>query len=221
MELLEFRGLRIPLGNRGRTVRLSGSLEGGQILAVRGPSGTGKSTLLRILGRLEDRFSGELLWREKPLKDIPASIWRRHIQYVHQNPVIFAGSVETNLLYPWQLSAFRGTKTPEKPELQEELATLGLGVHFLQQDAQLLSGGERARICLLRHLLSEPEILLLDEPTASLDPESRNLVVKRLRSWIGERAERGLCLVSHSEDQRLFAPSRVRVLELRPEEVPS
>lgn len=219
MNLLGFDDLQIPLGDGDRVVRLSGRLPHNSILAVTGPSGAGKSTLLRILGRLEDRFSGTVLWRDRPMETVPAGEWRRRIQYVHQTPVTFAGSVRDNLLYPWQLAAFRKEPLPEPERLARELAALGLSAKILEQDAQLLSGGERARIVLLRHLLSGPEILLLDEPTASLDPDSRNQLLDRLKAWICEASGRGLCLVSHSRDQDRFPAERVQELSLLPLEV--
>lgn len=221
MNLLTIDGLRVPLGEGDREIRVSGRLPAGAVLAVTGPSGAGKSTLLRILGRLEDRFTGTLLWRERPLKKVPAIEWRRRIQYVHQNPVTFAGNVRDNLLYPWQLSAFRETVQPGQELLVRELEALALPGKMLEKDAQLLSGGERARIGLLRHLLTGPEILLLDEPTASLDPDSRNLLLDRLNTWICEDNGRGICLVSHSRDQEHFPDERVLELELSPLKVKS
>lgn len=219
MDLLRFENLHIPLGSQGRKLQTSGHLPKSRILAVRGPSGAGKSTLLRVLGRLEDRFVGQIYLQERPYEEISAVEWRRLVQYVHQTPITFPGTVRDNLLLAWKLSAFRNIPLPPTEQVAREMNALGLDADFLDRDAQLLSGGERARVALLRHLLSGPQILLLDEPTASLDRGSRSLVLKRLSSWLEEDRERGICLVSHSEDEGAFPEGKILELSLEGKEV--
>lgn len=214
MNLLRFENLRVTLGAGEAGETISGSLPQGKILAVRGPSGAGKTTLLRVLGRLEDRFAGRIYWKGRPLEKVPAAEWRRNIQYIHQDPVTFPGTVRTNLLQAWELSAFRNHLRPETEKLVREMADLGLDADLLDRDSQILSGGEKARLVLLRHLLSGPDILLLDEPTASLDPENRDLVLKKLMSWLNEDSGRGLCLVSHADDHRSFPQGTVMEITL-------
>lgn len=220
MNLLSFENLRIPLGSGGREVRVSSRLPMGGVLSIRGTSGAGKSTLLRILGRLEDRFTGDICWEGRNIRDVPAAEWRRSVQYVHQDPVSFPGTVRENLLMPWKLSAFRNFPQPGTERVKLEMEALGLNRELLEQDAQLLSGGEKARLALLRHLLSAPRILLLDEPTASLDPENRKLILGRLLLWLLEIEGRGIALISHNaEDSFSFPADRVSELLLTPKEL--
>lgn len=219
IDLLRFENLHMLPGPRGREPGISGHLPKGGVMAILGPSGVGKSTLLRILGRLEDRFTGKIYWQGHSHEQVPATEWRRQVQYVHQNPVSFPGTVRENLFVPWKLSAFRNYPQPDAERMTREMAALGLNEGVLEQDAQLLSGGERIRLALLRHMLSEPQVLLLDEPTASLDPGNRQCVLDRLSSWLKESENRGLCLVSHREDHRTFLGKKIVEILLTPKEL--
>ncbi len=144
------------------------------ITCLVGPSGSGKSTLLRLLNRLEDPTRGTVLFRGKELASWNVLDLRRRVSLVGQSPIMLPGTVHDNLEAGLRL---RGQK------LQDPIRWLdafGLGADLLGKDARELSGGEKQRVSLVRALITEPEVLLLDEVTASLDPGSTCLVETRL-----------------------------------------
>lgn len=196
--LLSFNKLTRQINDAGRFFEASGAVNDGEVLSVQGPSGAGKSTLLRVLARLMAAHGGEVYSQGIPWKEIPPQEWRTRVQYVSQKPVVFEGSVEDNLKLPFTLKAIN-QKRKYQPELAwEYMRQLQLNDKFLQQPARSLSGGEAARVVLIRALLIEPEILLLDEPTAYLDEENRGRLADLLNQWLKE-PQRGIVLVSHSE----------------------
>jgi tungstate transport system ATP-binding protein len=170
------------------------AIERGEILALVGPSGAGKSTLLRLLNFLEAptggrlTFDGELVSDAQPL---PLAT-RRRVTTVFQRPVLLKRSVAANLQYGMGL---HGKKL--SPELQTAwLEKLGLQ-KLARQLAVKLSAGEAQRVALARALLVQPDVLLLDEPTANLDPYNVGLIETIVRE---ENVRRGMTviLVTHN-----------------------
>lgn len=141
------------------------TIDRGEILAPVGPSGAGKSTLLRLLNFLEPPSSGRLTFDQKPvLGEVPLPV-RRRVTTVFQKPVLLKRSVRDNFRYGLEL---QGEKLSEDI-LHIWLDRLGLS-KLAHQPARKLSGGEAQRVALARALLVRPDVLLLDEPTANLDP---------------------------------------------------
>lgn len=214
MDLLTFRNVTFRPGQRNGTVVVSGRVGSGDVLFVHGRSGAGKTTLLRILARLQQREAGDLQLAGIPDSQIPATRWRRQVRYSAQRPVAFAGSVQENILIPFSLASYRGEPPPAAEEVKRALTELLLDPTVLAQDARTLSGGELARVALLRAVLARPRVLLLDEPTGALDALARQAVLEFLRRWLEEAAaERALVIVSHLEDDASKFPN-VTWLEL-------
>jgi putative ABC transport system ATP-binding protein len=173
----------------------------GDFIVVRGPSGGGKSTLLRLLARLEVPRSGALFCDGAPYDDIPATVLRRRIAYLQQLPVILPGSVRENLLLSCRF-AQPPTPTPGDVELRAQLERARLGSVDLEAPAEALSVGQKQRLAFIRLLLMRPEAMLLDEPVASLDLESAAI----LHAWMAElhaRSDVTLLLVSHAQTDDL------------------
>lgn len=171
----------------------------GERVAVRGPSGCGKTQLLRTIARLDPLCSGELRLQGQRADRWPSPAWRAAVLYVAQQTPLVEGSVETNLLWPLRFRVQR-RHLANLQNLPDWLQQLGRDSTFLKQQAHHLSGGERQLLALLRALLLEPCVLLLDEPTASLDPESSTALEKLLRSWMQER-EVACLFTSHDSAQ--------------------
>jgi molybdate transport system ATP-binding protein len=198
-----WRGLRldvrVPLEAKPLEVVLETTA---RAVAIVGPSGSGKSTLLRVLAGVETRARGEVVvdgitWLDRE-RGVVVPPWKRRVGWVPQEMLLFPHlSVRENLAYAGAGAA-----------PVEETAELLQVPHLLDRRPRRLSGGERQRVALGRALLSEPRLLLLDEPFSALDRSLRDQLsgtVKRLAD------ERGipLVLVSHDEaDTRVLADER-------------
>lgn len=177
------------------------SLAAGERVAITGPSGSGKSVLLRALALLDPLDGGRVLWHGHAVDRHAIPHYRRRVAYVRQRPALVEGSVEDNLRYPYSLHAYRDVRFDR--ELAARLAkAAGRNEDFLSKRAGDLSGGEAQIAALIRVLQLTPEVLLLDEPTASLDPESARAIEALVADWFeADRAARASIWVSHDPAQ--------------------
>ena len=184
----------------------------GKVNVIMGSNGAGKTTLLRLLGLLDTPRHGEIFYDGMALGAMrrrQRTALRRRIGFVFQTPLLLAGTVEANLLYGPRLRGRRVAKT----EISAILDMTGLeGREF--QEAGFLSGGEKQRLQLARTMLLDPQLYLLDEPTANLDP----LSVKKIEAAIIRLARSGktVILATHNLIQaRLLAAQVVFLKEGR------
>ena len=148
----------------------------GEVLAIIGPSGAGKSTLLRLLNFLELPSEGTLHFEGQPVMDGLSIEKRRRVTTVFQRPILLKRNVAANLRYGVGL---RGAKLEEG---MKDAWLNKLGLKDLEhQPASKLSAGEAQRVALARALLTVPDVLLLDEPTANLDPYNVSLIENIVR----------------------------------------
>jgi tungstate transport system ATP-binding protein len=164
----------------------------GEILSIVGPSGAGKSTLLRLLNFLEMPTEGEILFDGQVVQgDMPLA-QRRRVTTVFQHPLLLKRTVVANLKYGL---ALRGLKLDVD---QKDYWLRCLGLDSLSgQLAHKLSAGEAQRVALARALLIQPEALLMDEPTANLDPYNVSLIEKIVRAE-NEKHATTIVLVTHN-----------------------
>jgi tungstate transport system ATP-binding protein len=191
-----------------RTVLRIPSLEvyEGETLALVGPSGAGKSTLLRMLALLETpsegtiavRFSGKLMPHDTDT--------RRQIGMVFQRPLLLSRSVRANVAYGLTLRG-QANQTPQVEAMLERVDMRKLA----DVPAHTLSGGEIQRVALARALVLEPRVLVLDEPTANLDPANVRIIETLLREQ-HERFHTTMVLVTHNVFQAKRLASRVAFL---------
>jgi putative ABC transport system ATP-binding protein len=172
------------------------------VTVLAGPSGAGKSTLLRLLNRLDDPVAGEIRWRGRALSEWAPTELRRQVAMVFQRPPLFSGTVLDNL------RVARADVDAERAG--HVLEHVGLDPELLGQEAESLSGGEAQRMCVARALLTEPAVLLADEPTAALDRAARATVEDLGRML----ADSGVAViwVSHDTDQLRRLADHVIVL---------
>ncbi len=171
----------------------------GEVLAVLGPSGSGKSTLLRLLNFLEQPSGGTLIFDGQMVDDRLSLEQRRRVTTVFQRPALLRRSVADNIGYGLKL---RGEKLPPD-ELAAWLDRLGLA-HLARQRADKLSAGEAQRVALARALVLRPDVLLLDEPSANLDPYNIGLIERLVAE---AHAETGMTVVWVTHD--IFQARRV------------
>lgn len=199
--LLEIDKIIFSTGVKPRFVQASGCVQEGGVLNICGPSGSGKTTLLRVLARLKESVKGEILFRGESWSSFSPANWRRLVHYLAQKPVIFDGSVLQNLARPYELAAVKKAglrfNRDRAVELMEQVL---LGPELLDQDARTLSGGETSRLALVRALVADPQVILMDEPLAALDQKSASAVLKLVERWLNSQEGRGIVLVSHVGD---------------------
>jgi tungstate transport system ATP-binding protein len=190
----------------------------GEVLAIVGPSGAGKSTLLRLLAFLEAPARGEMRFNGRAANESwPDLEARRKVTMVFQRPQLLRRSVWDNVIYGWRI---RG-QSEVGGQVTDVLARLGL-TDLAQAKAQTLSGGEMQRVALARALILHPDVLLLDEPTANLDPYN----IKLIEQMVTEANKQGttIIIVTHNIFQARRLAQRTglllngRLIEVAPTE---
>jgi tungstate transport system ATP-binding protein len=174
------------------------ALEAGDLIVLSGDNGSGKSTLLKMLAGLEpaDRLRMSFDGMDAGPRSYPREL-RRQIVYVHQHPYLFNTSIADNIRYGLRL---RGMQAAERERrVRDAIEWAGVG-HLMEVDPRRLSGGEKQRVALARAKVLEPRVLLVDEPTASLDAQARAQVIELLR----KTATGDNCVVVACHDRELM-----------------
>ncbi|MEW6569235.1 MAG: ATP-binding cassette domain-containing protein [Chloroflexota bacterium] len=171
----------------------------GECFVLLGPNGAGKSTLLRLLSFLEPPSAGELRYRDQPVAYPAPLAWRREVTAVFQHPAMLSRTVWENLTYGLRL---RGRRPG--PALDDLIQHLDLA-RMLDWPAHRLSRGEMQRVALGRALALSPRALLLDEPTANLDPYNITLVETMIQALRGERRMTLMVVTQHVFQARRLA----------------
>ena len=168
-------------------------VEEGSLLGVIGPNGAGKSTLLNIIAGIERQTEGRLYYGEKRSETIPY----REITMVFQSPYLLHTTAEKNISYPLKLRGWQDDAINRRvEELTEEL---GL-VRLRKQKAWTLSAGEMQKVALARALSFRPKLLLLDEPTANIDPATTG-ELERMMKKINEEEGTTIIIITHNLSQ--------------------
>ena len=183
---LETRNLTLEVGGRRLVDAIDLTLASNGFTAVMGPTGAGKSLLVRLLHGLLEPTAGEVRWGGAPM----GTALRLRQAMVFQKPVLLRRSVAANVDFVLRL---KGTATRERRDAI--LAEVGL-LERARQPARLLSGGEQQRLALARALAVDPEVLFLDEPTASLDPAS----VLKIEEIVSRAQARGAKIIFITHD---------------------
>ncbi len=182
----------------------------GDIFAIIGPTGAGKTTLLRLLNTLDLPASGKIYINGTDTAESSGTRLelRRSMAFVLQKPVVFNMSVYENIAAGLK---WRGAEKSEiKEKTSEILETIGLS-EYRKRNARTLSGGEVQRVAIARAIISEPEILLLDEPTANLDPVSASRTEELIMEMI-QRYNTTTIMATHDMSQGQRMADRVAVI---------
>ncbi|MEA2476118.1 MAG: UDP-glucose/iron transport system ATP-binding protein [Actinomycetota bacterium] len=195
---------KLCLSRGGRPVLfdVDATFERSNVTAIVGPSGAGKTSLLRCLNRLEDPDSGSVLLDGRDIKNFDPTTVRKRIGMIFQTPALFEGGVRANLAY--------GLTATDDDRLAKALTVAGLPTSFLDRESTALSVGQAQRVCIARALTRDPEVILMDEPTSALDKDA----AARVESLIVSLAERDLAivLVTHNLEQAQRVASRALLL---------
>ncbi|MFE6799760.1 sulfate/molybdate ABC transporter ATP-binding protein [Paenibacillus chitinolyticus] len=191
---ISVRGINKSFGSYEAAKNISFDIEQGKLIGLLGPSGGGKTTILRMLAGLESPDSGEILFHGEKVNALMPQ--ERHIGFVFQNYALFKHmSVYDNIAFGLQVQK-RG-KAEIRTRVHELLQLTGLAGLEKRLPHQL-SGGQRQRVAFARALAPEPQLLLLDEPFAAIDAKVR----KELRSWLREMISRvGITTIFVTHDQ--------------------
>lgn len=181
------------------------SIRQGEILALVGPSGAGKSTLLRLLNFLEPPTQGNITFHDQTFsieREMPLD-QRRQVTMVFQRPMLLNRNIHANVRFGLELRGIHNARE----RVQSALEEVGLE-HLASQKAHTLSGGEAQRVALARAIVMQPEVLLLDEPTANLDPYNVGLIEKIILH-LNQTQRTTLVLVTHNVFQARRLAQRV------------
>jgi len=180
---------------------LSFSVRAGQRWAVTGPSGSGKTILLRALALLDPLSAGQIRWRGQTITREQVPGYRSQVIFQHQRPAMIGATVEEELKFPFTLGVHQDRSYDPKV-VERWLDCVGRSVEFLRKRVQGLSGGEQQIAALLRSMQLEPQMLLLDEPTAALDAATSRAVERLILDWQSQQPSlRSYILVSHDMEQ--------------------
>lgn len=163
------------------------------LTALVGPSGSGKTTLLRLMNKMVTPSYGIIYYQGMDLSEIPSVEHRRKVMMLSQNPIIFPGNIRDNLIAGFH---FQKKEAPKDQRLMEMLQQVQLDKE-LDGGAESLSGGEKQRLVLARVCLLEPEVYLLDEPSAALDDASEDAIVSMLARYTKEQGKSAV-MVTHA-----------------------
>ncbi len=206
--LFRIRNLKVEFNGRGEIFHIP-QLEilPKDRIAIMGPNGSGKTTFLKTLSGLLEVPSGTIFYKGAPLR-VHRRKLTQEVTYVHQHPYLFRGSVYRNLL----VGLHSATLTPKekKHHIQIILERIGLS-GYEERDTRELSGGEAYRVALARALLKEPQVLLLDEPTAQADQEAKRIITEALKQ-VTHKGNTTLIFATH--DESLCRNLEVRILRI-------
>ncbi len=220
--ILEIRDLTIRFAGKTVINRVSMHLAPGELVTIVGPSGSGKTTLLRAVNRLNEESPGsetegqvrirrQGVWRDCYARDFPLTDLRLRVGMVFQHPNVLPFSIYKNLLLPLRVAVGMDKRAAEQ-RIEQALKDVWLWDEVkdrLHDSALTLSGGQQQRLCLARVLVLEPAILLLDEPTASLDFKATQKIEAL---FAGLKQRYAILAVTHSPSQMRRLADRALIL---------
>ncbi|NEO31111.1 MAG: ATP-binding cassette domain-containing protein [Symploca sp. SIO3C6] len=198
--VLSAKSLGRQVQNRWVWQGLNFELYPGEGLGIAGPSGAGKSLLLRAIAGLDPVQAGKITFADQPLASWSMPHYRSMVIYLHQRPAIMEGTVEENFRQVYTLRSHRD-KVYNRHKILEYLEILGRRADFLERHSSALSGGEAQIVAFLRVLQLQPQILLFDEPTASLDAQTTQCFEDLVKTWLTKQPKRAYLWTSHDPVQ--------------------
>jgi len=184
--LLRIKGLIVRLGVSLELGPFDFVLRRGEVVCLTGKSGSGKTTLLRAIAGLDEPHKGQVLLEGQSARAMGWPMYRRRVVYVHQAPALIDASVDANLARAFSYASARGAY--QRDDGVQAIERMNLDANPIDRNARSLSQGEQIRVCLARALLVRPDVLLLDEPTSSLDAENVECVERAIAEFVSSGA---------------------------------
>ncbi len=199
-------------GNHAQTIieHINLEIHRQDILGIVGPSGAGKTTLLKCIALLNyNRTNGIYSYNSEKIIPINNESKllnaRKNMIFIHQTPVLFKGSVSYNIEYGYRLRK----RKIDRDRLNDLIESFNLS-HLVKRNVNLLSGGEKQRVCLLRAMALLPDVLILDEPTQNLDPANIKIIEANIKSFIEKKGT--VIIVTHNLFQAQRLSTKLGVL---------
>jgi ABC-type Fe3+/spermidine/putrescine transport system ATPase subunit len=206
---LSIKQLNVSFDQHHLIRNLNLSLNTDEIVAILGPSGCGKTTLLRTIAGLKVQDSGRISLRNEPIQDMLCE--QRGIGMLFQRPVLFPfKDVLGNILFAYQSKKY--WNMDDVHEVMNEMGLLGKE----QQSVETLSGGEAQRVVLARTLLTEPKLLLLDEPLSALDVDLRRKIAHEIRAVLKSRSIPAIHVTHDPAEAEIIGDRVIHWNELQP-----
>ena len=213
--ILAIKELDVYYGDFWAVRKVDMTIRSNEITASIGPSGCGKSTALRCINRTNDlvpsaKVEGQILYHGQDLygPDVDPIEVRRRVGMVFQKPNPFPKSIYDNIAYGPKVNGWKLKKSEEKDMVEQALTRAGLWnevKHKLDQSGFALSGGQQQRLCIARAIANKPEILLMDEPCASLDPIATALIEDLMAELVTDYT---VIIVTHNMQQAARVSNR-------------
>ncbi|ASR41728.1 ABC transporter ATP-binding protein [Ligilactobacillus agilis] len=194
MSILSLTDISYQVEQRLILNKVNLEVQAGDFLTLTGPSGGGKSTLLKIIASLISPSDGEIIFQGQNQRDYEITTYRQLVSYCFQQPSLFGQTVADNLQFPFVIR----NEASSQVQIEQALTKVNLPTSYLNKNITELSGGERQRVALLRNTMFLPKILLLDEVTVGLDARSIEIVHQFIKQlW----QEAGLTIIQITHNQ--------------------
>ena len=194
MSILSLTDISYQVEQRLILNKVNLEVQAGDFLTLTGPSGGGKSTLLKIIASLISPSDGEIIFQGQNQRDYEITTYRHLVSYCFQQPSLFGQTVADNLQFPFVIR----NEASSQVQIEQALTKVNLPTSYLNKNITELSGGEKQRVALLRNTMFLPKILLLDEVTVGLDARSIEIVHQFIKQlW----QEAGLTIIQITHNQ--------------------
>lgn len=209
---IEFRQVGKRFGTQDAVKDLNLTIQAGELFVLVGASGSGKTTTLKMINRLEETTSGEIYYQKRPLTSIPLRELRLQMGYVLQQIALFP-----NMTVAQNIGLIPEMKKMPAPQVKQRVTALldevGLDAQtYAQRLPSDLSGGEQQRVGIIRAFAAQPQVVLMDEPFSALDPISR-AQLQKLTLKIHQRQKSTIVFVTHDMNEALQLGDRVGVMQ--------
>lgn len=195
-DIIELNNVSFKVGDKQILDTISFSVNEGEIVTITGPSGGGKSTLLKLIALIMSPTSGTIKYQGRNIREYEPTEYRKEVSYFFQNATLFEDTVKDNLSFPAKI---RDDKF-NKQQAREGLEIVQLSDISLEKPIHELSGGEKQRVALIRNLMYPPRVLLMDEVTSSLDKTNREIILSFINEMNKEK-DMTIMWITHNQEE--------------------